>query len=40
LEVITYKGTIEQWNAIPKDEDFNLHTSAAYVQCTDGKVTL
>lgn len=43
LQTIVYKGTVAQWNALPKDEDWlaNIGTgSATYVQCSDGQVAI
>ena len=40
LLYITYEGTQTQWNTITKGTDWNRYTPAAYVQCSDGQVTL
>lgn len=40
LAFITFEGTMEEWNNITKDSDWNSGASATYVQCTDGQVTL
>jgi hypothetical protein len=40
LTSITFSGTIEQWNAIAKDDNWNLNVPATYVQCSDGQVAL
>lgn len=40
LTSITYNGTVEQWNAIDKMEEWNADVPATYVQCSDGQVTL
>ena len=40
LSNIEFIGTIEQWNAITKDENWNLNVPAAYIQCSDGQVSL
>jgi hypothetical protein len=37
---IIYNGTIEQWNAITKNIDWNYNAPATKVVCTDGEVTL
>ena len=38
LETINFEGTMEQWNAIIKDPDWNRDIPATYVQCSDGRV--
>ena len=38
LNSITFKGTMEQWNAIVKEYDWNIDIPATYVQCSDGIV--
>jgi hypothetical protein len=40
LNSITYEGTQEQWNTVTKGGDWKYNVPAAYVQCTDGQVTL
>lgn len=40
LTSITYDGTIEQWNAITKAEDWNENIPATVVTCSDGTVTI
>lgn len=40
LTSITYYGTIEQWNAITKAEDWNENIPATVVTCSDGTVTI
>ena len=40
LTSITYNGTVEQWNAIDKREEWNADVPATYVQCTDGQVSI
>ena len=40
LESMSFSGTVEQWNAITKGNNWNLQLSATYVQCTDGQVQL
>lgn len=37
---VTYEGTIEQWNAVTKHEEWNYEFPATYVQCSDGQVAL
>ena len=40
LTSITFEGTMEQWNFIEKDSDWNYNVPATYVQCSDGQVQL
>lgn len=40
LTSITFEGTVEQWNAITKVEDWNYNVPATYVKCSDGQVAL
>ena len=40
LESITFEGTVEQWNNIGKDSDWNFLSSATTVQCSGGTVAL
>lgn len=40
LSDIIFNGTIEQWESITRGEDWNYGVPAAYVQCTDGNVTI
>ena len=40
LEVIIFKGTISQWNAIDKVGGWNLDILATKVICSDGEVSL
>lgn len=40
LTTITYTGTIEQWNLITKNDDWNFNVPAAEVVCSDGVVAL
>jgi hypothetical protein len=40
LTSITFKGTIEQWNTIEKDTDWNLNVPATHVHCIDGQVSI
>lgn len=40
LEELIYDGTIEQWNSIRKDFQWNTGIPATVVHCTDGDVTL
>ena len=37
---IAFKGTIAQWNAITKGQDWNYRVPATHVHCTDGEVEL
>ena len=37
---IELKGTIEQWNAISKGDNWNKNIPATVVHCTDGDVEL
>ena len=40
LTDISFRGTIDQWNAITKMSDWNYNVPATYVQCSDGQVAL
>jgi hypothetical protein len=40
LENINFNGTIAQWNAIEKGEDWDTAVKATYVQCSNGQVSL
>ena len=40
LTNIKFEGTVEQWNAIEKCEDWNYNVPATEVVCSDGVVTL
>lgn len=40
LASITFGGTMEQWNAIEKDSNWNNNVPATKVVCSDGEVTL
>lgn len=40
LSNITFKGTIEEWAAITKEENWNSNIPATVVHCSDGDVTL
>lgn len=40
LTSIIFSGTISQWNAIAKNDNWNYGVSATYVQCSDGQVVL
>lgn len=40
LTEINYKGTVEQWNNIDKDNNWNTNVPATVVHCTDGDVAL
>ena len=40
LETINYEGTVEQWNAITKDSNWNMMVPATEVICFDGTVSL
>ena len=40
LRNITFKGTVEQWNAIEKGEEWNDNVPATEVICSDGTVPL
>ena len=40
LTSIEFKGTIAQWNAIEKSEDWNYNVPATEVVCSDGKAEL
>jgi hypothetical protein len=40
LTHIVFEGTMSEWNAIEKPENFNRDIPATYIQCTDGQVSL
>ena len=40
LTDIYYRGTVEQWNKLKKDEDWNFKSSIATIKCVDGDVKL
>ena len=40
LTSISYDGTQEQWNAIPRGTEYKYNVPPTYVQCTDGKILL
>ncbi len=40
LSTIHYDGTVEQWNAITLDNEWNKDVPATHVQCTDGTVAI
>ena len=40
LTSITFKGTVAQWNAIEKGNDWNSDVPATEVVCSDGKAEL
>ena len=40
LNTITFNGTIAQWNAIEKGDNWNDGVPATHVQCSDGTVAL
>ena len=40
LTSITYNGTVDQWNAIVKREEWNTDVPATHVKCSDGQVAL
>lgn len=40
LEKIIFKGTVAQWNAITKGDNWNGNVFASQVQCTDGYVSI
>jgi hypothetical protein len=37
---VIFEGTIEEWNAISKTDDWHTNVPATYVQCSDGQVAL
>lgn len=39
IECINYKGTMEQWNAIYKSNDFDVNSGDYTVYCMDGHIT-
>ena len=40
LTNITFLGTIDSWNSITKDTDWNTYIPATHVHCSDGDVAL
>lgn len=40
LTVITFNGTVEEWNVIAKEQDWNKYVPATEVVCSDGSVEL
>ena len=38
LTDIYFNGTIEEWNAIPKDSEWDLGTNEYTVHCIDGNI--
>jgi hypothetical protein len=40
IESITFNGTIEQWNSISKQTNWNNNSSITQIICTDGIITL
>ena len=40
LKVITYEGTMDQWNNIDFYPGWNVGMSASYIQCSDGQINL
>ena len=38
LTSISFDGTVEQWNAIKKGDDWNYNTGNYTIYCTDGKI--
>jgi hypothetical protein len=40
LLVINYEGTVEQWNAIIKEDTWTEESSITTVHCTDGDVII
>ena len=40
LEEIVYNGTVDEWNAIEKSDDWYIATPAFRIVCTDGEVEL
>ena len=38
LTSITFDGTVEQWNAISKDSDWDSYTGNYIIYCTDGEI--
>jgi hypothetical protein len=38
LKEIHFNGTIDEWNSIPKDAEWDLGTADYTVYCTDGKI--
>ena len=40
LSTINYSGTTAQWEALPKDDDWNSGIAATQVICSNGSVDL
>lgn len=40
LENIAYKGTVDEWNAVSKESDWNFQVPAKRVVCSDGTINL
>lgn len=40
LETIAFKGTVAQWNSIPKGSQWNMNVPATKVVCIDGEVEI
>ena len=40
LTAIIYNGTVEQWESVTKEVNWNKNVPATYVQCTDGSAAL
>ncbi len=39
LTIITFNGTIEQWNAVRKGYRWNFYTGTYTIHCSDGTIT-
>lgn len=39
LTSITFQGTVDEWNAIEKDPDWDSYTGNYTIYCTDGEIT-
>ncbi len=40
LEELDYLGTVREWNAVAKDEEWNIGSAIKVVHCTDGDVEI
>lgn len=40
LRSVNFEGTVDEWNAITKGNEWNYNVPATYVQCSDGQVSL
>ena len=40
LASVEFNGTVAQWKAVKKGEDWHDHVPAKFVKCTDGEAKL